>query len=199
MALSPAHKAYVAQLVELLRSDRPLDDDSPCFNAVPLGDDILIHGDRRGLNRWERDSIANIVEWFFKRKDGKKQGRPPDTMLDKWATYSRLLFYERLVLIERGESKSCAEAIKKVAKRKGLKPSTLKRELARLKTKKPEPYTDEERAAFAESAERHAYVVLVQDEIDSGRAYEDAIRTIAKRRHIDPAKLKCIVKSYFEG
>jgi len=39
-------------------------------------------------------------------------------------------------------------------------------------------------------------LVLVQDEIDSGRAYEDAIRTIAKRRHIDPAKLKCIVKSY---
>src|SRR6266550_2810103 len=60
------------------------------------------------------------------------------------------------------------EAIKKVAKRKGLEPSTLKRELVRLKTKKPEPYTDEERAAFAESAERHVYVVLVQDEIDSG-------------------------------
>ena len=118
MTLSPAHKAYVAKLVELLRSDRPLDDDSPPSRSIPLGDDVLIHGVRRGLDRWERDAIANIVEWFFKRKDGKKQGRPPDTMLDQWATYSRLRFYEQLVLIERSECKSYDEAIKNVAKRK---------------------------------------------------------------------------------
>jgi hypothetical protein len=199
MALRPAHKAYVAKLLELLRSDRPLDDGSPPSRSVPMGDDILIYGDRRGLNRWERDAIANIVEWFFKRKDGKKQGRPPDTMLDKWATYSRLRFYEQLVLIERSECKSFNEAIKNVAKRKGLNPSTLKRELARLKRKKSKPYADDQQAVFAEINEQHKYLVLVQDEIDSGKTYDDAVGAVARRQRIDPAKIKRIVKSYFEG
>src|SRR5260370_18849919 len=100
MSIRPAHKAYVAKLVALLRSDRPLDDRPFPYSPldIPLGDDILIRrSDRWGLSRWERNAIADIVEYFFRRRDGKKQGRPPHTMLEKWDDYARLLKYQRLV------------------------------------------------------------------------------------------------------
>jgi hypothetical protein len=77
-------------------------------------------------------------------------------MLEKFAAYTRYLTYEQLVLIERSDVKSYAEAIKNVAKRKGLSPSTLKKNLARFKRKKPKPYTAEETAVFAESIEQQS-------------------------------------------
>jgi hypothetical protein len=152
----------------------------------------------RGLSRPERDAIADIVEYFFRRKEGKKQGRPPNTMLERFAVSSRLVGYHRLVLSELSDGKSYTEAIKNVAKREGLNPSSLKRYLRRLKVE-IRPYTDEELALFAEPNERLRYVSLVQDEINVGKTYDEAVRNVAKRKRIDPSRLKRITKSFFSG
>jgi hypothetical protein len=128
MTLTRDEREYVASLVALLRSDRPLD--PPLSSPVSLAD-FMSH--KRGLARWDRDAIADIVEYFFRRKDGKKQGRPPDTMFEIFAASSRLVTYHRLVLSELSDGKSYAEAIKNVARREGLKPSSLKRYLRSLK------------------------------------------------------------------
>jgi hypothetical protein len=208
MTLTRSEKDYVASLVALLRSDRHLDHQSP--PSGPTSRYGLVTDDEgkvfeAGLLRWERDAIADIVEYFFRRKDGKKQGRPPHTMLEKWNDCARLLKYHRLVLFELNDGKSYAEAIKNVASRNGLSPSSLKRYLRGLKVEK---YTDEERALlFTESNERFQtesdqqfqYVCLVQDEINAGKTYDEAVRIVARRKRIDPSELKRITKSYFGG
>jgi hypothetical protein len=94
-----------------------------------------------------------------------------------------------------------ARAIKKVSeqtkgKKKDLKPSSLKRYLP-ARSFQVEPYTDEERALFAEGDEQFEYL-WVQDEINAGKPYADAIRTVAKRKGIDPTRLRRIIKSFFE-
>jgi hypothetical protein len=196
MTLTGSEKEYVAKLVAFLRSDHSLDEPPPS-RSVSL-DDFRIHGGRQGLLRVERDSIADIVEHFFSRKDGKKQGRPPGTMLEKFAASSRLLYYQRLVNFELSDGKSYPKAIKNVARRENLRPSSLKRNLTRFKAE-INPYSDEENALSAESLERFTYVCLVQDEINAKKTYDDAVRIVAKRKCIDPAILKRITKSFFEG
>jgi hypothetical protein len=193
MTLTRDEREYVASLVALLRSDRPLD--PPLSSPVSLAD-FMSH--KRGLARWDRDAIADIVEYFFRRKDGKKQGRPPDTMFEIFAASSRLVTYHRLVLSELSDGKSYAEAIKNVARREGLKPSSLKRYLRSLKVES-RPYTDEELAVFAESNERFQYVCLVQDEINAGKTYDEAVQIVAKRKRVDPSRLKRITKTVFGG
>jgi hypothetical protein len=184
MTLTRDEKEYVAELVKLLRSDRSLD-------YVPNAS--LIDGVRPGLMPIERDSIADIVEHFFRRKDGKKQGRPPDTMLEKFNASARLLGYHTRVVSEMNGGKSYTDAVKTVARRNGLSPSTLKRYLGKIKTS--EPYGD---ALSAEFYEQTRYVQLVQDEIDAGKTYDEAIQAVAKQKHIDPSELGRITKPYFE-
>jgi hypothetical protein len=209
MTLTRSEKDYVAGLVAFLRSDRHLDHPSPLSGPVSLTWRYGMGAEGElfepGLFRWERDAIADIVEYFFRRKDGKKQGRPPHTMLEKWNDCARLLKYHRLVFFELNDGKSYAEAIKNVASRNGLSPSSLKRYLRGLKVEK---YTDEERALlFTESNERFQtesdqqfqYVCLVQDEINAGKTYDEAVRIVARRKRIDPSELKRITKPYFGG
>jgi hypothetical protein len=205
MTLTSDQKDYVAGLVALLRSDQPLE---PSQHGP---DDGIVHtsvGKRSGLFRDERDMIADIVEWFFKRKESKskKRGRPPNTLLERWDLNSRFLKYHKLISRELQDGKSYDEAIagaiKKASeqtkgKKKDLKPSSLKRYLP-ARSFQVEPYTDEERALFAEGDEQFKYLCLVQDEINAGKPYADAIRTVAKRKGIDPTRLRRIMKSFFE-
>jgi hypothetical protein len=189
MALSDGEKEYATQLVALLRSDHPLDDHST-FR-------FLGQGWRPGLSRLERDAIADILEYFFRRKDGKKQGRPPDTIFDKSASFVRLLRYQRLVFSELSGGKSYPEAVKNVARKVGLRTSTLKNYLRRIKGES-ELQTDEEQASFAKRSEQLEHLRLVQDEISAKKPYDDAVRIVAKRKRIDPSTLKRITKPFFE-